>query len=67
MDYRDVFAWSYDDLKAYKGNIIQHMIPLKEKGQSHSNKRKEYQPQIGSTHSKGTLEDANCSDDSAYC
>jgi hypothetical protein len=25
-----VFAWSYDDLKSYKGDIIQHTIPLKE-------------------------------------
>jgi hypothetical protein len=29
-EYRDVFTWSYDDLKAYKENIIQHTIPLKE-------------------------------------
>jgi hypothetical protein len=29
-EYRDVFAWSYDDLKAYKGDIIQHTLPLKE-------------------------------------
>jgi hypothetical protein len=29
-EYKDVFAWSYDDLKAYKGDIIQHVIPLKQ-------------------------------------
>jgi hypothetical protein len=29
-EYRDVFAWSYDDLKAYEGGIIQHNIYLKE-------------------------------------
>jgi hypothetical protein len=29
-EYKDVFSWSYDDLKAYKGDIIQHAIPLKE-------------------------------------
>ena len=29
-EYRDAFVWTYDDLKAYKGDIIQHTIPLKE-------------------------------------
>jgi hypothetical protein len=28
-EYKDVFAWSYNDLKTYKGDIIQHTIPLK--------------------------------------
>jgi len=26
----DVFAWSYEDLKLYDTNIIQHTIPIKE-------------------------------------
>lgn len=26
----DVFAWSYEDLKVYDKNIIQHTIPVKE-------------------------------------
>jgi hypothetical protein len=29
-EYKDVFAWTYDDLKAYKDDIIQHTIPLKD-------------------------------------
>lgn len=29
-EFKDVFAWSYDDLKAYSPKIIQHTIPLKE-------------------------------------
>lgn len=28
--YRDVFAWTYDDLKTYDTQIIQHIIPIKE-------------------------------------
>lgn len=28
--YSYVFAWSYDDLKVYDTNIIQHTIPIKE-------------------------------------
>ena len=27
--YKDVFSWSYDDLKSFDTNIIQHKIPLK--------------------------------------
>ena len=29
-DFSDVFAWSYEDLKSYDTEIIQHKIPLKE-------------------------------------
>jgi hypothetical protein len=29
-EYKDLFAWTYNDIKAYKGDIIQHTIPLKE-------------------------------------
>jgi hypothetical protein len=28
-EYSDVFAWGYEDLKAYETSIIQHMIPIK--------------------------------------
>ena len=28
-EYQDVFSWSYEDLKAYDTNIIQHKIPIK--------------------------------------
>lgn len=29
-DFSDVFAWTYDDLKFYDINIIQHIILVKE-------------------------------------
>jgi ribonuclease HI len=29
-EYSDVFAWGYEDLKAYDTSIIQHRIPIKE-------------------------------------
>ena len=29
-EFIDVFSWSYEDLRAYDTNIIQHNIPLKE-------------------------------------
>ena len=28
--YRHVFTWSYDDIKAYRKDLFQHVIPLKE-------------------------------------
>jgi hypothetical protein len=28
IEYKDVFAWSYDVLKAYKEDIIQHTVPI---------------------------------------
>ena len=30
QEYRDVFAFTYDELKAYKEDVFQHTIPLKE-------------------------------------
>jgi hypothetical protein len=27
--YKDVFAWSYDDLRTYDTSVIEHKIPLK--------------------------------------
>ena len=27
--YKDVFPWTYDDLKTYDTHIIQHIIPIK--------------------------------------
>ena len=29
-EFKDTFAWNYDDLKAYRGDVIQHAIPLVE-------------------------------------
>ena len=29
QQYKDVFTWTYDDLKTYDTRIIQHIIPIK--------------------------------------
>jgi hypothetical protein len=29
-EFKDTFAWNYDELKAYRGDVIQHVIPLAE-------------------------------------
>ena len=28
-EYKDVFSWSYEDLKSYRGGEVNHKIPLK--------------------------------------
>jgi hypothetical protein len=28
-EFKDVFSWTYDDLKTFDPNIIQHIIPIK--------------------------------------
>jgi hypothetical protein len=28
-EYKDVFSWTYEDLKMYDTRIIQHIIPMK--------------------------------------
>jgi hypothetical protein len=28
-EFKDIFAWTYDDLKTFEPNIIQHIIPMK--------------------------------------
>ena len=30
QQYRDIFTWSYGDLKTYDTNVMEHKIPLKE-------------------------------------
>jgi hypothetical protein len=30
MNLSDVFSWSYEDLRGFDPNIIQHAIPIKE-------------------------------------
>jgi hypothetical protein len=30
-EYRDVLAFSYDELKVYREDVIQHVIPLRKK------------------------------------
>ena len=29
-EFHDVFAWTYDDLKVYDPDVIQHTIPVQE-------------------------------------
>ena len=42
--YIDVFSWSYEDLKAYDTNIIQHKIPLKDNQKPFKQKLRKINP-----------------------
>ena len=44
--YRHVFAWSYDDLKAYKQDLFQHVIPLKENAKPFRQKQRPVNPTL---------------------
>ena len=44
QSYQDVFAWSYQDLKTFDVNIMQHKIPLKADAKPHKQKLRQINP-----------------------
>lgn len=44
--YKHVFAWSYDDLKAYKEDLFQHEIPLKPDAKPFRQKQRPINPTL---------------------
>jgi hypothetical protein len=44
--YSDVFAWGYEDLKAYDTSIIQHRIPIKEDQKPFRQKLRRINPKL---------------------
>jgi hypothetical protein len=45
-EYKDIFAWTYEDLKTYDTKIIQHVIPLKENGKPFQQKLRKMHPSL---------------------
>jgi hypothetical protein len=45
-EYRDICAWTHDDIKAYKGDIIQHIIPLKKSAKPFKQKLRKINPKL---------------------
>jgi hypothetical protein len=43
-EFRDVFAWSYEDLKVYDTNIIQHVIPIRDDQKTFKHKLRRINP-----------------------
>ena len=47
-EYKDIFAWTYEDLKTYDTKIIQHDIPLKENAKPFQRKLRKMHPSLKS-------------------
>jgi ribonuclease HI len=47
-EFIDTFAWNYDDLKAYRGDVIQHAIPLVEGAKPFRQKLRHINPKLAS-------------------
>jgi hypothetical protein len=45
-EFKDVFAWTYDDLKTFEPNIIQHTIPMKPQTQPFQQKLRNMHPKL---------------------
>jgi hypothetical protein len=56
-EFKDVFAWSYEDLKAYREDVIQHTIPLKEGTKPFRQKLRKMNPESFPTSPKGVAKD----------
>jgi hypothetical protein len=48
-EFKDVFSWTYDDLKTFDPNIIQHVIPMKPKTQPFQWKMRKMHPKLEPT------------------
>jgi hypothetical protein len=48
-EFKDVFAWTYDDLKTFDPNIIQHVIPMKPQTQPFQQKLRKMHPKLEPT------------------
>ena len=47
-EFKDVFAWTYEDFKTYDTKIIQHIIPLKEDAKPFQHKLQKMHPSLES-------------------
>ena len=45
-EFKDVFTWTYEDLKTYDTKIIQHVIPLKEDAKPFLQKLRKINPSL---------------------
>ena len=45
-EYKDIFAWTYEDMKTYDMKIIQHVIPLKENAKPFQQKLRKMHPSL---------------------
>jgi hypothetical protein len=48
-EFKDVFAWSYEDLRGFDPNVIQHVIPIKEEAKSVRKRKRPINPALEAT------------------
>jgi hypothetical protein len=53
-EFKDVFSWSYEDLRGFDPNVIQHAIPIKEEAKPVRQRTKTYQSFLRSNNKKGS-------------
>ena len=45
-EFKDIFAWTYDDLKTFDPNIMQHVIPMKPEAKPFQQKLRKMHPSL---------------------
>jgi len=53
----DLFAWTFDDLEYYKGDIGQHTIPFKKGSMPFRQKLRKINPKLAPPYPKGASKD----------
>jgi hypothetical protein len=48
-EFKEIFSWTYDDLKTFDPNIIQHVIPMKPQTQPFQQKLRKMHPKLEPT------------------
>ena len=41
-EFKDVFAWTYDDLKTFNTQVMQHIIPIRQESKPFQQKLRKY-------------------------
>ena len=68
-EYRDVLAFTYDELKAYREDVFQHTIPLKpecQKGKPFRQKLRQINPKLAPIIKKEFRENVSSRNNSSY-
>ena len=48
-EFKDVFAWTYNDLKTFNPQFMQHIIPIKKESKPFQQKLRKYHPSLEPT------------------
>ena len=48
-EFKDVFAWTYDDLKTFNTQVMQHIIPIKQESKPFQQKLRKNHPSLEPT------------------